>query len=96
MITLGDFNIGIHNSYVGDFCDTYDPKCLRNELKCYIKARKPNLNLEFLTNRLRDFQNSCVSETDLSDFPKTKVTVIETFLRKLQPRIINYTDNSRF
>ena len=38
----------------------------------------------------------CVIETGLCDFHKMIVTVMKTFLDKLQPRVVNYRDYKYF
>ena len=42
-----------------------------------------------LTNCPRSLQKSCLIETGLSDFHKMVVTVMKTFYRKNQPKIIH-------
>ena len=49
-----------------------------------------------LTNSPYNFQNSCVIETDLSDFHKMTVSVMKTTFQKLKPKIVNYRDYSGF
>ena len=41
-----------------------------------------------MTNRLRNFHNSCVTQTGLSDFYKMAVTVLRSHLPKLGPQIV--------
>ena len=43
-----------------------------------------------MTNRSISFQNSCVFETALSDFPKVTITVLWYYLPKLTPQIFKY------
>ena len=49
-----------------------------------------------MTNKSQIFQHSCVIETGLSDFDKMAVTVMKTFIEKLQPRTVNYRDYKHF
>ena len=53
-----------------------------------------NKSTFLLTNRQRNFQNSCVSETELSDF--LKVTVLKSCFQKAEPTIISYRNFKRF
>ena len=41
-IVLGDFNVGMHNSDMMGFCDTYDLKCLIKEPTCYKNPENPS------------------------------------------------------
>ena len=91
-IVLGDFNVGMDNSDVTVFCDTYDFKCLIKEPTCYKNPENPSCIDLILTNNPKYFQSSCVVETGLSDFYKMTVTVMETTFKKFQPRIIHYRD----
>ena len=49
-----------------------------------------------LTNRHRSFLNLCVIETCLSDFSKMTVTVLRSFFKKAEPKIIFYRDYKNF
>ena len=49
-----------------------------------------------LTNCPGSFQNSCVVETGLSDFHKMVATVMKTFNRESQPKIIHYHNCKNF
>ena len=95
-IVLGDFNVGMDNSDVTVFCDTYDFKCLIKEPTCYKNPENPSCIDLILTNNPKCFQSSCVVETGLSDFHKMTVTVMKTTFKKFQPRIIHYRDYKHF
>ena len=49
-----------------------------------------------LTNSYRSFQNSCAIETGLSDFHKMIATILKTYFRKKEPKIIQYRDYKNF
>ena len=49
-----------------------------------------------MTNKPQSFQHSCVIEAGLSDFHKMPVTVMKTFFKKLQTRVVNYRDYKYF
>ena len=95
-IVLGDFNVGMDNSDMTVFCDTYDLKCLIKEPTCYKNPENPSCIDLILTNNPKCFQSSCVVETGLSDFHKMTVTVMKTTFKKFQPRIIHYRDYKHF
>ena len=48
------------------------------------------------TNRHHSFQNLCVIETGLSDFHKMAVTVLRSFLKKVETKVIFYRDEKNF
>ena len=62
---------------------------------CYENANKPSCIDLMLINKVRRFQRSCVTETDLSDFYKMTITVLKMQFRKLEPKVVscrNYKD----
>ena len=59
-IVLGDFNVGMDNSDMTVFCDTYDLKCLIKEPTCYKNPENPSCIDLILTNNPKCFQSSCV------------------------------------
>ena len=75
LIILGDFNVSIDNSYIADFCDTYDLRSLITEPTCYKNPENPTCIDLILANDPFSFQNSCVLGTGLSDFQKITVTI---------------------
>ena len=78
-IILGDFNVEANDSAVSVFSDTYDLKSLIKEPTYYKNPNKPSCIDLILTNKLQNFQHSCVIETGLSDFHKMGFTVMKTF-----------------
>ena len=66
------------------------------ELTCYKNPNKTSCVDLILTNKPRSFQHSCVIETGLSDVHKMTVTVMKTFFKKLEPRVLHYRDYKYF
>ena len=95
-IVLGDFNVGMDNSDMMVFCDTYDFKCLIKEPTCYKNSENPSCIDLILTNNPNCFQSSCVVETGLPDFHRMTVTVMKTTFKKFQLRIIHYRGYKHF
>ena len=62
-IVLGDFNVGMDNSDITVFWDTYDLKCLTKEPACYKNPENSSCIDLILTNNPKCFQTSCVAET---------------------------------
>ena len=78
------------------FCDIYDLKSPIKEPTCYKKPENPSCIDLILQNNPKYFQNSCVVETDLSDFHRMTVTVMKTTFKKFKPRTILYRDYKNF
>ena len=75
-----------------EFCDIYSFKNLIKEPTCFKNPANPKCIDLMLTNRHRCFQNSCVIETGLSGFHKMTVTLLRTFFKKAEPKVISYRD----
>ena len=86
LVLLGDFNCEMKEEILTNFCSLYDLSCL---------VKGPCIDL-ILTNRPRNFQNSSIIETGLSDFHRLTVTVLKTTFRKMPAKIVKYRDYKRF
>ena len=95
-ILLGDFNAEVTNSFMANFCETYNVSSLIKKPTCFKNPENPTCIDLILTNRKKSFQNSKLIETGLSDFHKLTVTVLKTFFMKQEPKIIKYRDFSKF
>ena len=77
---MGDFNCKIYEESISNFDQSFDFKNLMNE-PTYFK--NPG-NLTFIdlimTNRAKCMINSITIETELSDFHKTLITVLKTYM----------------
>ena len=60
-----------------------------NRPTCFKNPEKASCIDLILTNRPRNFQNSCAIEARLSNFHKLVVTIMKTTYKKLQPKIIS-------
>ena len=65
------------------------PTCCKN-------PESPSCIDLILTNKTRNFQNLCVTETSLSDFHKIMVTALRMQFRKLKSRVLLYRDYKHF
>ena len=95
-IVLGDLNTEVSNSFMEQFCASYNLKRLIKNLHV-----SKVLIILILTNHLKCFQNSAVYETGISDFHKLTFTALKTYFQKAKPRIIKYRgykhfDNNKF
>ena len=86
-ILIGDFNAEEPDTTIKDFCVIYSFKNLIKDATCFKHPGKPKCIDLMLTNRNRSFQNSCVTDTGLSDFHKLTVTVLRSYLDKLGLKI---------
>ena len=93
---MGDFNAGLDNAVLKDFCNLYNLTNLINKATCYKNPNNPSCIDLLLTNFPKYFQNSSVIETGLSDFHKMAVTVIKTNFRKLEPKLTDYQNYRSF
>ena len=78
VLLMGDFNAGSDNAVSKDFCNLYNLTNLINKATCYKNPNNPCSIDLLLTNFPKNFQNSSVIETGLSDFHKMIVSVMKT------------------
>ena len=95
-IVLGDLNTEISNSFMEQFCESYNLKSLIKEATCFKSVDNPSCIDLILANHPKCFQNSGVYETGISDFHKLAFTVLKTYFQKAKPRIIKYKDYKYF
>ena len=79
---MGDFNAEKANIHIKDFCNLYKLKNLIKVLTCFRNPINPKTIDLMLMNSVCSFQNSCALETGLSNFYKTTVTVLKSYLEK--------------
>ena len=96
LLFLGDFNAGVEDSAIENFCSSYNLTSMLNKLICFINPDKPSYIDLILTNCPRSFKNSCAIETGLPDFHKLAVIVMKTSYKKSQPKIITYRSHKSF
>ena len=96
ILLIGDFNCDVNDSKIKHFCDEYNLTNLINKPTCYKNPDNPSCIDLMLTNFPKQFQDSCLLETDLSDFHKMTVTILKAKFIKLKPRITLYRNYSKF
>ena len=97
LLFLGDFNAGVEDTSMKNFCSSYNLRSMINKPTCFKNPDKPSCIDLILTNCSRSFQNSsCAIETGLSDFHKLVVTVLKTTYKKSKPKIIPYRNYKSF
>ena len=83
LLFVGDFNAGVQDTSVKNFCRSYDLTSMINKPTCYKNPDRPSCVDLILTNCSHSFQNSCVIEAGLSDFHKIVVIVIKQLTENL-------------
>ena len=96
ILAIGDLNISIEDNNMKMFCQSYNLKRRIKVPTCYKNPDSPSCIDLIVTNKPRNFQNSCVIETSLSDFHKITVTALRMQFRKLKPRVLFYGDYTKF
>ena len=96
VIILGDLNSEIGEEAMDDFCCLYHLQSLIKVPTCFKSSKTPSCIDLILTNRPKNFQNSTVIETGLSDFHLLTVTVLKTTFRKRPPKIVKYRDYKKY
>ena len=90
LLFIGDFNAGIEDASMKNFCSSYNLRSMINKPTCFKNPGKPSCIDLILTNCSRSLQNSCAIEAGLSDFHKLVVTVLKTAYKKSKPKINTY------
>ena len=95
-ILIGNFNAEESDTTTKDLCGIYSFRNLVKNATCFENPDSLKCIDLMLTNRNKNFQNSCVIDTGLFDFHKMTVTVLRSHLNKLAPKIIHYRDYKNF
>ena len=96
MLTLGDFKVGIDETHMNSFCETYNVPNLIKQPTCYKNLDNPTCVDLILTNDSRTFWSTCAIETGLSDFHLMTLTITRKTFKKQRPRIISYRSFKHF
>ena len=65
LLFLGDFNAGVEDSAIKNFCSSYNLTSMLNKPTCFKNPDKPSCIDLILTNCPQSFKNSCAIETGL-------------------------------
>ena len=100
LIILGDFNIDVKVAVrefdkLEEFCDLFNLTNLMKYETCFTRDHKSTIHL-ILTNKPESFQNTCITETGLSDFHKIISTFFKTQIIRLKPKIVFYRNCKHF
>ena len=99
-IILGDFNVdvkvaGRELDKLEEVCDPFNLTNLIRKETCLTRDHKSTIDL-ILTNKPKSFQNTCITETGLSDFHKLISTFFKTQITRLKPKIVFYRNYKHF
>ena len=89
-ILLGDFNAEPTDTALPNFSEIYNLQNLIMDKNCFKNQNKPSCTDPIITNRPKNFQNSMIIETGLSDFHKMCITVMKMYYSKQKHSIIHY------
>ena len=92
----GDFNSEVSENGLKEFSENYNLKNLVKESTCFKNYENPSCIDLILTNRIKNFQKTTTIETGLSDCHKMTATVLKSYFKKKQPKIVSYRDYKRF
>ena len=95
-ISVGDFNAEPTEIAMSDFMEVYNFKNLTKVPTCFKNPNKPSCINLILTNRKKQVMSSTLIEAGVSDFHKMVVTVLKSYFRKHEAKIIKYKSNKDF
>ena len=88
ILKAGDFNAQVSDIKLATFCSIWNLKCLGKEPTCFKNLNNLSCIDLFLINTIRNFQETQVFKTGLSDLHKLVVTVLKSAFPKSPPKII--------
>ena len=100
VIVMGDLNIdaqknGADTSHgLYDLCDASSLANLISS-STYLKSLSGTSIYVFLTNRTRNFHNTVITETGISDHQKLKTSFFRSYYERFSPKKVEYKKNIR-
>ena len=92
ILLIGDFNSKISERSIYDFCNAYNLESLSNTPTYFKNPENPSCIDRLLTNSKNNFDEAVVLESGLSDFHTLVVSVLKSYLKKEDPKVIIYRD----
>ena len=93
---IGDFNVGVSDPHLNDFCNAYNLSSLIKEPTYYKNPDNQSCIDLILTNSPRSFQGSCLVKTGLSDFHRMVVPIMKTTFQRWSPKITTHRNYDKF
>ena len=95
-IFLGGFNSEPCEQSMSDICHVYNCQNIIKDKTCFKNPHNSSCVDLFITNRPKNFQNTTVIETGLSNFHKMSLTVLKVFYKNQRPKIVRYQNYRNF
>ena len=96
VLLIGDFNLEINERPMHDFFNVYNLETLSNTPTCFKNPENPSCIDLLLTNSKDNFDETIVLESGLSDFHKLVVSILKSYFKKEDPKVIYYRDYKYF
>ena len=96
ILLIGDFNSEISEISIHDFCHVYNLDSLSNTPTCFKSPENPSCIDLLLTNTKNNFDETVALESCLSDFHKLVVSVLKSYFKNEDPKVIYYRDYKYF
>ena len=93
---IGDFNSEINERSIHDFCNVYNLESLSNTPTCFKNPESPSCINLLLTNSKNNFYETVVLGSGLSDFHKLAMSVLKSYFKKEDSKVIYYRDYKYF
>ena len=96
ILLIGNFNSEINERSIHDFCNVYNLESLSNTPTCFKNPENPFCIVLLLANPKNNLDEALVLELGLSDFYKLVVSVLKSYFKKENPKVIIYRDYKYF
>ena len=96
ILLIGNFNSEISEKSIHDFCNVYNLESLSNTPTCFKNPENPSCIVLLLANSKNNLDEALVLELGLSDFYKLVVSVLKSYFKKEDPKVIIYRDYKYF
>ena len=101
IIVMGDLNIDTQkngadtNHYLSDLYDTFALANLISSSTCFKSLSGTSIDV-FLTNRIRGFRNTAITETVISDHNKLIFSFFRSHIERIPPKKVEYRNYKKF
>ena len=96
ILPIGHFSSEISERSMHDFCNVYNLESLSNTLTCFKNPENPSCVDFLLANSKNNFDEAVVLELGISDFHKLLVSLLKSYFKKEDPKLIIHRDYKYF
>ena len=96
ILPIGHFSSEISERSMHDFCNVYNLESLSNTLTCFKNPENPSCVDFLLKNSKNNFDEAVVLESGISDFHKLVVSLLKSYFKKEDPKLIIHRDYKYF